>query len=906
LLFTVSALLFSNTPPGNYLPTGSKTLSCIPDTLVADSDELHAGDTIEIELSGLDTLFILYADTIEETGDSIMEESEYRLVDSTKDIMITPGFLTKDVEPGLFGYHIEGMFMPKHLPQDTGNVNFPDSWRWMADLKPKVLRFPGGASSRWMHLLPYQDVEAPFDTLDPIKGYGYDIRELIRYFDVTDGEIDADNPDSVVSILLDMADTVCDHCDVWMNHLKYADDFENWYSKWLEQENNIPAHQQQQYIDQFIALIDSIQQWEDYTVDVIVDLNVISESASDCRRIIDYLQNPAPKEEGGNGVTSVNVVGVEMGNECNLGWGTDIMGFHDFDDYWYLINGKGEADSAGGYFTDEYNTWLDELSEYVFSAEYYDDHDFISAFKADPDLEMKVGIPAANLKNTDSIHYAFKMMEDLSTDWNETLVTHYTDSIVVSGETRYLFDAVILHTYYDAKSNWDTLATGNLCHSLYPNSGMRDCTPSTNCSNWDSIRWQFDSVDARLITAYKAVLGYGSNGFGNFKQFIRTRYEESYDKQRDDLLFYGNQSWKKELWTTEWNLKDKNTDYQQSSMEQYILSSFCNSFEHGWLILEWFLNNIKQNYAAGYRKDFHTYSTFHGYGGGAFYAMLLQSDDADRDKHLDALGEPDSLSDPPSDQNLFLRRTVYHTLSMLSEIQKRKLKYVPSNFTAFTHNPNIQPSVFIDKTNKKLYIYYSNMKDETQSYVLKKGYLPAMYPGSTAFAYGEALIYSIDPLQLYSNSGNSYLYKMHICYNSTDRQHPFEIQGVTGPNINDPECTDLPGGAICITVAANSFGYIEVPFYITPKEGFLLTDDQIDIYPNPASDGFRISCAIPQELFNTFDITVFDIYGRQVLHTQAEQGEDVPVGHLPSQTYMIRIGNPANNSFVTKQLVKIE
>ncbi|MBK8342671.1 MAG: hypothetical protein IPL12_04660 [Bacteroidetes bacterium] len=104
------------------------------------------------------------------------------------------------------------------------------------------------------------------------------------------------------------------------------------------------------------------------------------------------------------------------------------------------------------------------------------------------------------------------------------------------------------------------------------------------------------------------------------------------------------------------------------------------------------------------------------------------------------------------------------------------------------------------------------MKSETQSYVLKKGYLLALYPGSTALAYGTATIYNIDPTQLYSNSGNSYLYKMNVCYNDSNHLHPFEIQGITGPTTNVPECSGLTGGSICITVPPSSFGYIEVPF----------------------------------------------------------------------------------------------
>ncbi|MBK8343261.1 MAG: hypothetical protein IPL12_08070 [Bacteroidetes bacterium] len=49
---------------------------------------------------------------------------------------------------------------------------------------------------------------------------------------------------------------------------------------------------------------------------------------------------------------------------------------------------------------------------------------------------------------------------------------------------------------------------------------------------------------------------------------------------------------------------------------------------------------------------------------------------------------------------MFLKKTIYYTYEMLSEIQKKELKYLQSNFTAYTHNPNVQPTVFIDKLNK--------------------------------------------------------------------------------------------------------------------------------------------------------------------------------------------------------------
>ncbi len=405
------------------------TEAIMPDSILEDTSEIaeefHLGDTIEILIDGQDSLFILYEDSAYASSDTISDTSviEFRAFDPTKDITIIPGGYIKEVIQGLFGVHIEGMFTPKHMPQDEDNINyfvpddFDNAWSWLADLKPRVLRFPGGASSRWMHLLPYDTNGDDIDDKFPI-GYGYDLEEIIRYYDVmneTDDDlpnnIQADDPDYMEWIIddLDIDSDIdvfdldingeCDHCHEWMD-VNYQGNLETAAKDYFQQENDLPLLDQQQlYIDQFIALVDYIQNREGYTIEVIIDLNVISESATQCRRIIDYLQNSAPIVEGGNGVTSINIAGVEMGNECNLKWAQDIMGFNEFDDYWYFINGKGLGDIAGDYFSEDYrDNWITPYYEYVFNETFQDDHDFIGEFKNDPLFECKVGIPAANLK----------------------------------------------------------------------------------------------------------------------------------------------------------------------------------------------------------------------------------------------------------------------------------------------------------------------------------------------------------------------------------------------------------------------------------------------------------------------------------------------------------------------------
>jgi len=354
-----------------------------PDSTFEDTNEVvvefQLGDTIEILVDGQDSLFILYEDSVYASSDTISDTTiiEFRAYDPTKDITITPGGYIEDVMQGLFGVHIEGMFLPKHMPEDEDNINyfvpddFDNAWSWLADLKPRVLRYPGGASSRWMHALPYDTDDDGIDDKFP-KGYGYDLEEIIRYYDITNETLDpdeltnniqADDPVYMQSIINDLdidgddldVNGECEHCDEWMDDINYKSNLESAANVYFQQENDLPfLDQQQLYIDQFIALVDYIQNREGYIIDVIIDLNVISESASQCRKIVDYLKNPDPKPEGGNGVTNINIAGVEMGNECNLKWAQDIMGFNEFDDYWYFINGMGESEIGDGFFSEDY------------------------------------------------------------------------------------------------------------------------------------------------------------------------------------------------------------------------------------------------------------------------------------------------------------------------------------------------------------------------------------------------------------------------------------------------------------------------------------------------------------------------------------------------------------------------
>lgn len=892
-----------------YFTTGGLISHQLPDSTFDDSlTEIYSdtfGDTLNISIDGLDSVFTL-SDSIPETSDSI----EFRGIDITKDIGINPGGTYKEVEDGLFGIHIEGMFHKGHMPE-FDNTNYPDTWDWLSDLKPRVIRFPGGASSRWMHLLPYDTNTDGVDDVFP-TGYGYNLEEMIRYYDLTDLNPDADddieaNDAAFMQSIIDDLDVdavdgdnneICDNCNTWMN-VEYVENLEKNAEKYFAQAS-IPATQPQRYIDQFIDLIEYISDNE-YTPDVIVDLNVMSESANQCKRIVEYLRD-----------AGVNVVGVEMGNETNLQWAKDIMGWNLFDDYWKFINGYGDDDTE--YFSVEYANWVDNFYNYVFTPKMQADHNFIATFKTDPAFNCKVGIPAANLKDdptaTPPIYYALKMAEPAySDDWNQALVTHYTDNFVIGSEIVYKFDAVILHPYYNPNNNWDAIATDNFCTDYYPNSGYGGapaCEHSPCEFPPSSSLWQYGTYDERLRAPFEKILGSTPpDEFGNFKQFIKLRYLESYDQQNIDLKFYlKNKPYKKELWTTEWNLKDKQEGEGVTEFEQQLYSSYCNSFPHGLLIQEWFLKNIKTNYDPDYRQNFHTYATIHAWGGGAPSAMLYHADKGDRANHLDEDGNPDPL--PLTGPNLWLRRTLYYTYEMLSEITRKDLKYLPSSYSMFVTNPNINPTVFFDDPANMLYVYYSNMKDETQSYVLNIGSLADLFPGGGPIGFGSALIYNIDANRPYSNSGKSSLFDINTCYNDVNFLHPYEIQGIDGPTANDPECTGLPGGAICVTVPANSFGYFTVPVYSSPREGVEIKDEQLHISPNPASNSFKITCDLPEIMINEFYIDILDVNGDKIANIVTQQNQQINVSAFPSGVYFVRISNQNRSFIITKKLIKIE
>lgn len=844
-------------------------------------------DTVSISIDGLDSVILCTIDSTSILNDSIVLR-EASLVD---DIKIKLSGEAKEINPGLFGLTIEGFFRPKQTPiDDEDNL---EAWDWLSDLQPKLIRFPGGASGTFMHLLPFQDLEAPLEVLDPIKGYGYDINEIIRYFDGTDLSIETDAIGFIELIHGDMVDEICDDFEDWMYHIDAEDEvdlkmkimFEDFYKKWVEQ-SSIPTGVNQMYITQFIKLIDKIQDEHGYVVDVILDMNVVSESALQCKHIVEYLRDPLL-----NGITSVNVVGVELGNEMYFDWSKYLLGINYFSNYWSYING-GNVSSA----------YMSSVSDYVWSGWLKETsggqnigHNYILALKGDLDFNVEIGLPADNLEWTEEDQFAFKSSEDVINieDWNLNLSNSAirNSTISVSGETRYKFDAIILHPYYEADKNWEHFLLDPLC-STYPTESLISCTP-ISCTDYELSNWKFATVDDRIDLAYRSLLGQTPALFptGDFSELIKTRYIESFNVHNSQFKFYLTTPNTKDLWLTEWNLKSKHNSLDDNT-EQPLVSTVDNSFAHSYLIQEWWLKNLKVNFNAGYRENFFTYSAFHNYGGGSASSLIYHADYSDFVNSIPPL-DPDDYTG-----NKYLRRATYVTMYLLRNIPKDNLNYLRTTSTKSVLNPNIQPTVFIDIEEEVLFVYYTNLKSTLQSYILDEFELGDVFYGVEDISFGLPVIYTIDAKQAYSNSGRNSMYDINTCYeDEINNPHPFELQWYD-VLVNSPEITDgLTSDQICLTAPAYSAGYFRIPLSIERR---LMMEQAKNtgllLYPNPTSNYITIFTNNKSNSSSAnLHLQIINSFGDITLSLTSTINEKIDVSKLPSGFYTIKITNNLSN-----------
>ena len=86
------------------------------------------------------------------------------------DIYVNIGHTVKAVNKGLLGYHLGDIFDNATIPNDSRSIY---QWNWLSGLKPESVRIFSGSFSKFMHPLTG-------------PGYGWDLEEIIRFFDKTD------------------------------------------------------------------------------------------------------------------------------------------------------------------------------------------------------------------------------------------------------------------------------------------------------------------------------------------------------------------------------------------------------------------------------------------------------------------------------------------------------------------------------------------------------------------------------------------------------------------------------------------------------------------------------------------------------------------------------------------------
>lgn len=874
---------------------------------------------------------------------------------------------TKAINSNLFGIHIPGIFLPDHTAEQ--DLNHLVAWDALKMLKPSSLRFPGGADTRWMHPVPY-DKDWDCD-LDPVKGYGYNIYEIIKFFDVSDdnddvtADIEADDPLFVASILTDMNDPldgapdetptkpiyICNNCSTWMD-LKYVDEFESLYSKWIDQEaqslNPLDPNFAFPAIEQFLHLVDYIEDYwhtsdPTYKIDVIIDLSIPSMSATECKRMVNYLRNGDPVAEGGNGVTSVNVTGVEMGNEVFYEWGILMMGFETFADYWNYINGSmPDLTWADLYYDYIYGPGTDDLPcVEAWDDKTYGDHNYLRAMKLQTTPAPKVGIPVIVELTDDAWGLTGPGTETVTecpscklADGWETVSDYYDDKFLLTNT--YKFDAIILHPYYaPTEDNWMGIPLHYLC-TTYPSSGPPSCIPSS-CSIFEDDKWQDDVYDPRLRAVFDAMIGYPvldvasmemQRQSGNLYDFLKTRYLDTYISMNEVLKFDITGPTKKELWETEKNLKNQNNaaTYSATLDDPYdpitltpalrnLWTIYDNTFVHGYLLQEWFLKDLKINFNTNFREGFFTYAHLHSLGAGGWEKLLVDTDCGD-DNYLENLSPPIYTGG----EAYYMRRTTYWSYLLLSEIVKEKLKYIKSNFTIpAKKNINQPPTMFISPDNKYVYGYYSNASETSENIVVNPNTLINLFPGATHINLLNPRIYMVDAAYPNSSSGKNSLVtsnggspRINSCYGCQNVDdpgtfHTVDITGIT-EQWNVPECTTLPAGSLCVTLPGYSYGYfkseIEVSYIPDEERLAFYPNAVVNLFPNPTSDYFIVDVQMAEIVYEKIHITVNDLTGHIYSEYEISNGDVVNISELPSGIYQVTI-QLANSQKILKSLVKI-
>ena len=875
----------------------------LPDSNPNDSLEEQTyqfGDTISVLIDGYDTVYTIYNDTT----------SNFWTIDPYS-IYVTPSGNANIVNPDMFGVNVSSMF--QHAPESE-NIKYEDTqdpWTLLTELKPRVLRFPDGSGGKFSRLLGSQNLDPDSD--DHLKwngGYGFNLDEIIAYYDYTDGimSVPEKEADDIIEDFLAVPPVPLDLS--WINTAD-QDDFLSLirqYNSQIKFDPSLPEfdtyEEQPLYINEFISLVKQIEEQDpekeddDYRVDVILCIDIVNETAQRNLEIIDYLVN----QHG------INVVGIELGNEVYSKFHGRSMGFKNsglggtpksaFSFYWDYIHGL------------DYSSYFDLSQVLPPAMQVTDAHNYIGILNDESGFDgIGYGIPAENLHSTGA---PFKTIEDFNLtggggglpEWNEDLYNHYENDDDENGDLD--FDAVILHPYYTPQSNgggtnenWREIP---LCldPELLTDDVYEDFTDL----------WDFEEYDENLRCAFDDIIGIGAKT-GNFRDLTRTRHKQNYLGHNATLHFDEFVAKGKQLWTTESNLLDT----EKGSLDdlQMRLSVYTNSFAHAYLLQEWHLKNIKMNYYPEFiNPNFYTISTWQNFVGGSTIDFLNESDKQDQIE-LGIL--PNEVGDDTGcDENkineYFVPRTTYHTLKLLSEISSNSLDYLPNSASLVFGNLNLTPSIFIDQDRENIYVYYTNINSAHQKYVINPENLISFYPYADAVRLDlfPIEIFAIDAEQLYSNSGRSALFSMAEAYDLCQEEgvynNRYEILDIATSSTTSSCAGSAPPGAACVIVPGYSAGYFKIqlsPFVLRLGE----MENVFTLFPNPTSTSFTFMSNAFLDIQEYYNMTILDVTGKLLLDQQVMEGQNIDVSNFPVGIYTVLIYNGYNNVEVEK-LIKMQ
>jgi len=928
LVQTIQKPTFAGTPNSKLFK--SYLYSIEYEAIRDDTIPHQEGDTLEVFTSGLDTVYVTYA---EEDLDSI-NENAWTINNPHKQMVIEMHHQNGPVNTGLIGVNLTDFFEPlKGSEGENTNYTYnPSPWDALSALAPQTVRMFSGASAKFMH---------PLGSYDPIEniyygGYGYNWKEMISYYDITFGGMNA--PEITPGVLdyatieTQLINDCVTGCADWIDD-KSMKRFVEFYDKCMDQPTFNPLEpefdtreEQPLYLNEMLRLILQIESENTgHTVDLIYCVNIESMTASEMLEVIDYIETE-------NLIYTHQVFGVEMGNEVGARFGQTALGFENFEHYWNYINGRDYDLLVGDFSTEDLE---DALKDDVEA-----DHDFLNAIKGNSAYyDIKIGLPAENTPACGELYDFFAMPpydpenegrvvaatipvitdpdpgvddEDCDCfypDWNVDMVNYYGAQSVYD---YYLFDAIVFHPYYSTtnttpecniNSNWRDIML-----QLHPDYSEVSADLAglelDHDVKYSEPEWSYSTVDSRLGTIFNEITGIPANDLvnGNFKEFTRDRLDITFMEHANQMEFTDADEGPstKEVWLTEYNLDDKvvlpSGDFKVENEGEFqpYESSVSNTFTHAAMLQNWFLYNIKVNYDPDYSSSFLTRATVQNSLGGSKTMLMTNSSATDMDAIDEvACGDPDITP-------YFIRRSTYFAVQLWRAIGDNDLKYLRSETTMASLNDNLAPTVFIDDDEfyPKLIVYYTNVTDLAQDYFLDPGDIIEIFdmPGYEAILSTDIDALILDADRLYSTAGTNTLFDVNeeyeLCENADDFENIFEITGLepVTPNISCPGAftTASPNG-VCVRLPAVSMGYFEIPIVLSPErkgESF----NNYTIFPNPASNNF----AIQQLDFNTNDIQhievyIYNMYGNLVSYEIVSEGQNVDVSALPVGAYNIVI-----------------